>query len=170
MNVFVIGATGFVGGTLARHLTARGHLVTGLARTDVAAVALAADGITPVVADLDSRRSTTIDAALKADVVVYTAQADPVLETATVESLTRAMAGRGKTLIFLSGSGLLLQRTAGAWSQDSFAEHDPFVVEPMATSRKAAEDTVLAPPPTGCAPWSSTPASSEAPATTATCR
>lgn len=125
MNVFVIGATGFVGGALARHLTARGHLVTGLARTDVAAVALAADGITRVVADLNSRRSATIDAALQADVVVYTAQADPVLETATVESLTRAMAGTGKTLIFLSGSGLLLQRTAGAWSQDSFAEHDP---------------------------------------------
>ncbi|MFD9507847.1 NAD-dependent epimerase/dehydratase family protein [Streptomyces mirabilis] len=144
MNVFVIGATGFVGGTLARHLTAREHLVTGLARTDVAAVALAADGITPVVADLDSRRSATIDAALEADVVVYAAQADPMLETATVESLTRAMAGTGKTLIFLSGSGVLLQRTAGAWSQDSFAEHDPFAVEPLATSRKAAEDTVLA--------------------------
>ncbi|MGW4144530.1 NAD-dependent epimerase/dehydratase family protein [Streptomyces mirabilis] len=144
MNVFVIGATGFVGGALARHLTARGHLVTGLARTDIAAVARAAEGITPVVADLDSRRSATIDAALQADAVVYTAQADPVLETATVESLTRPMAGTGKTLIFLSGSGLLLQRTAGAWSQDSFAEHDPFVVEPLATSRKAAEDTVLA--------------------------
>ncbi|MFE2605255.1 NAD-dependent epimerase/dehydratase family protein [Streptomyces mirabilis] len=144
MNVLVIGATGFVGGALAPHLTARGHLVTGLARTDVAAVALAAEGITPVVADLDSRRSATIDAALQADAVVYTAQADPVLETATVESLTRAMAGTGKTLIFLSGSGLLLQRTAGAWSQDSFAERDPFVVEPLATSRKAAEDTALA--------------------------
>ncbi|MEV4451802.1 NAD(P)H-binding protein [Streptomyces mirabilis] len=95
MNVFVIGATGFVGGTLARRLTAREHLVTGLARTDVAAVALAADGITPVVADRDSRRSATIDAALRADAVVYTAQADPVLETATVESLTRAMALAG---------------------------------------------------------------------------
>ncbi|MER5804869.1 IS200/IS605 family transposase [Streptomyces mirabilis] len=30
-----------------------------------------------------------------------------------------------------------MQRTAGAWSEDSFAEHDPFVVEPLATSRKA---------------------------------
>ncbi|MGW4906295.1 NAD-dependent epimerase/dehydratase family protein [Streptomyces sp. NPDC004270] len=144
MNVLVIGATGFVGRALARHLTARGHLVTGLARTDAAAVALAADGITPVTADLDARHSATIEAALRADAVLYTAQPGPVLETETVESLTRAMAGTGKTLIFLSGSGVLLQRTAGAWSQDSFAEHDPFTVEPLATSRKAAEDTVLA--------------------------
>ncbi|WP_328498702.1 NAD-dependent epimerase/dehydratase family protein [Streptomyces sp. NBC_00414] len=143
MNVFVIGATGFVGGALARHLTARGHQVTGLARTGAAAVALSADGITPVAADLDSRRSATIDAALRADAVLYAAQADPALETATVDRLTRAMAGTGKTLVFLSGSGVLLQRTAGAWSQDSFAEHDPFVVEPLAIARKAAEDTVL---------------------------
>ncbi|MGW2051606.1 NAD-dependent epimerase/dehydratase family protein [Streptomyces sp. NPDC001858] len=144
MNVFVIGATGFVGGALARHLTARGHLVTGLARTDSAAEALAADGITPVAADLDSRHSATVEAALRADAVIYAAQPDAVLETETVESLTRAMAGTGKTLVFLSGSGVLLQRTAGAWSQDSFAEHDPFVIEPLAISRKAAEDTVLA--------------------------
>ncbi|MFJ8107887.1 NAD-dependent epimerase/dehydratase family protein [Streptomyces sp. NPDC096132] len=144
MNVFVIGATGFVGGTLARHLAARGHLVTGLARTESADIALAADGITPVAADLDSRRSATIDAALRADAVLYAAQADPALETATVDRLTRALAGTGKTLVFLSGSGVLLQRTAGAWSQDSFAEHDPFVVEPLAVSRKAAEDTILA--------------------------
>ncbi|MFG3289149.1 NAD-dependent epimerase/dehydratase family protein [Streptomyces sp. NPDC048179] len=144
MNVFVIGATGFVGGALARRLTARGHLVSGLARTDAAAVTLAADGITPVAADLDSRRSATIEAALRADAVLYAAQPDPLLEEETVESLTRALAGTGKTLIFLSGSGVLLQRTAGAWSQDSLSEYDSFAVEPLAVSRKAAEDTVLA--------------------------
>ncbi|GAA2072562.1 NAD-dependent epimerase/dehydratase family protein [Actinomadura alba] len=144
MNVFVIGATGFVGGAIARHLAGSGHTVTGLARTGTAATALDAQGITPVAGDLDSRRSATLEAALRADAVIYAAQADPAQETATVDDLTRAMAGTGKTLIFLSGSGVLLQRTAGAWSQDSFAEHDPFTVEPLATCRKAAEDTVLA--------------------------
>ncbi|MFJ1608518.1 hypothetical protein ACIOHS_34910 [Streptomyces sp. NPDC088253] len=37
-----------------------------------------------------------------------------------------------------------MQRTAGAWSPDVVAEHDPFVPEPLADFHKAAEDTVLA--------------------------
>ena len=144
MNIFVIGATGFVGGALARHLAGSGHAVAGLARTDAAAAALDAWGITPVAADLKTRRPAMLAAAQRADVVVYAAQAEPAQETAAVEDLTRTLAGTGKTLLFLSGSGVLLQRTAGAWSQDTFAEHDPFTVEPLAGFRKAAEDTVLA--------------------------
>ncbi|MGM0352507.1 NAD-dependent epimerase/dehydratase family protein [Streptomyces sp. ECR3] len=144
MNVFIIGATGFVGGHLARHLIAEGHTVTGLARTESAALTLRARGISPMAADLDTRRAGAVEAALRADAVIYAAQADPEHETATVADLTRALTGTGKTLIFLSGSGVLMQRTAGAWSPDTFAEDDPFLPEPLAGSRKAAEDTVLA--------------------------
>lgn len=144
MNVFVIGATGFVGGAIARHLTDSGHAVTGLARTDAAAAALEARRITPVAADLDTRRPAAIEAARRADAVIYAAQPDPAEETATVADLTRCLAGTGKTLIFLSGSGVLLQRTEGAWSQDTFAEHDSFITEPLAGLRKAAEGTVQA--------------------------
>ncbi|MGW1205717.1 NAD-dependent epimerase/dehydratase family protein [Streptomyces cyaneofuscatus] len=144
MDIFVIGATGFVGGHLARRLTAEGHTVTGLARTGSAAAALRAQGITPVAADLDARRPATVAAALRADAVIYAAQAAPDQESATVRDLTRALAGTGKTLVFLSGSGVLMQRTAGAWSPDVFAERDPFTPEPLAAFRKAAEDAVLA--------------------------
>ncbi|MFJ9351158.1 NAD-dependent epimerase/dehydratase family protein [Streptomyces sp. NPDC101237] len=144
MNIFVIGATGFVGGNLARHLAAEGHTVTGLARTETATVALESQGIVPVAADLGPRRPAAVEAALRADAVIYAAQADPDQESATAQELAGALAGTGRTLIFLSGSGVLMQRTAGAWSPDVFAEQDPFTPEPLAEFRKAAEDTVLA--------------------------
>ncbi|MEU9955127.1 NAD-dependent epimerase/dehydratase family protein [Streptomyces sp. NPDC050982] len=144
MDIFVIGATGFVGGALARHLAAEGHTVTGLARTETAAVGLHAQGITPVEGDLEERRPAVVEAALRADGVIYAAQAGEEQETAAVQDLTRALAGTGKTLVFLSGSGVLLRRTAGAWSPDVYAEHEPFTPEPLADFRRAAEDAVLA--------------------------
>ncbi|CAM5689888.1 hypothetical protein STENM36S_04962 [Streptomyces tendae] len=144
MNIFIIGATGFVGGAVARHLLAERHTVTGLARTTSAATTLASQSITAVAGDLDEHRSAVIDAAQAADAVIYAAQAGPEQETATVRDLTQALTGTDKTLIFLSGNGVLVQRTAGAWSPDVFAEDDPFTPEPLAGHRKAAEDTVRA--------------------------
>ncbi|MFF3485619.1 NAD-dependent epimerase/dehydratase family protein [Streptomyces sp. NPDC002701] len=144
MNIFIIGATGFVGGALARYLSAEGHAVTGLARTESAAATLESRSITPVAGDLAEHRAAVIEAARTADAVIYAAQAGSEQETATVQDLTRALAGTDKTLIFLSGSGVLVQRTAGAWSPDVFAEDDPFTPEPLADYRKAAEDAVLA--------------------------
>lgn len=142
-EVFVLGATGFVGGALARRLATDGHRVTGLARTGEAAAALDRGGIVPVLGDLGPGRAAVVEAARRADAVVYAAQPGPEQETAAVDELIRVLAGGGRTLILLSGSGVLLQRTAGTWSQDSFAEHDSFVVEPLAAYRKAAEDAVL---------------------------
>jgi nucleoside-diphosphate-sugar epimerase len=50
----------------------------------------------------------------------------------------------GKTFVFVSGTGVFLQRTGGAWSRDSFAEDDPFDPEPLATRRVNTEATVRA--------------------------
>lgn len=52
MKVLVIGATGMIGRPAVRKLLADGHDVTGLARNDERAAAVATQGITPVVADL----------------------------------------------------------------------------------------------------------------------
>ncbi|TDV43116.1 NAD-dependent epimerase/dehydratase family protein [Actinophytocola oryzae] len=140
MKVLILGATGFVGNGLARHLTAQGHHVTGLARTAEAAEALAAQGITPLLGDLTTSRA----AAAAADTVIYAAQPDPRTEEEVVAGILDALAGSGKTFVFTSGTGVLMQRTAGAWSEDCFAEDDPFTVEPLAAGRLAVENLVRA--------------------------
>ncbi|SDA35853.1 NAD-dependent epimerase/dehydratase family protein [Sphingomonas sp. NFR15] len=143
-SVFVIGATGYVGGRLIRHLAGAGHYVSGLARSNEAAAKLSSNGITPVVADLDARMDQVVATALEADATIYAAQVAFEREPAIVRTLCERLAGSGKTFVFLSGSGVFLQRTAGAWSPDVFAEDDPFTPEPLAAARVEAEGIVRA--------------------------
>ena len=72
LNVFVTGATGWDGSAVVRELIDAGHRVTGLARSDDKAAALAAAGaraIRATLADHDALRN----AASAADAVVHTA-------------------------------------------------------------------------------------------------
>ena len=142
MNILVIGATGFVGGHLARHLARAGHTVTGLARTDTGADSLRQEGISVLTGDLDADLEQVVTAAVAADATVYAAQLDPGGEQRAVLALLDGLAGTGKTFLFTSGTGVFLQRTAGAWSPDTFSEDTPFTVEPLAAGRAATEGLV----------------------------
>lgn len=143
-NIFIIGASGFVGNTLARHFLADGQRVLGLARTDSAEGALRTIGISVIRGDLDANVAPVLAAARSAEVTIYAAQVAFEHEPVILRTLCEALAGSGKTFIFLSGSGVFMQRTGGAWSPDSFAEDDPFVPEPLALPRVEAEAIVRA--------------------------
>ncbi|MFP3688085.1 MULTISPECIES: NAD-dependent epimerase/dehydratase family protein [Burkholderia] len=143
-NIFIIGASGFVGSALARHFLADGRRVLGLARTDRAEAALRAVGISAVRGDLDANMAPVLAAARSAEVTIYAAQVAFEREPTIIRTLCEALAGGGRTFIFLSGSGVFMQRTGGAWSPDSFAEDDPFVPELLALPRVEAEGIVRA--------------------------
>jgi uncharacterized protein YbjT (DUF2867 family) len=53
MKIFCTGASGYIGGSVAAHLIAAGHQVTGLVRSAEKADAVRARGIEPVLGTLD---------------------------------------------------------------------------------------------------------------------
>ena len=56
MKIFVTGASGYIGGSVAAHLIAAGHQVSGLVRSPEKAEAVRARGIEPVLGTLDDAR------------------------------------------------------------------------------------------------------------------
>ncbi len=110
MNVFVTGASGWIGSATVEELLGTGHAVTGLARSDASASALEAQGATVLrgdLNDLDSLRAGSADA----DAVVHLANkhdwADPAesnrAERAAVETLGDALAGSHRPFLLASG-------------------------------------------------------------------
>lgn len=142
MKVFVLGATGFIGGAVARRLTALGHEVSGLARTAAAAEALSAAGIAPVLGDLEVGLPAAVEAGAGADAVIFAPQLLLEPEHTAVAAFLKAMTGCGQTFVFTSGTGVLSQRTFGAWSEDTFAEDDTFTPAKTLVRRVETETLV----------------------------
>lgn len=126
MRAMIFGATGYVGSHVARHLRDAGYTVSGLARSDSAAETLKAAGIAPKMGDLDDIPSS-VALLGEAEIILFCPQLQLQPEHDVVRALLDSLTGTGKTFIFTSGTGVLAQRTDGAWSEDSFAEDDPFV-------------------------------------------
>ncbi|MFJ5234805.1 NAD-dependent epimerase/dehydratase family protein [Kitasatospora sp. NPDC088391] len=115
MHVFLTGATGHLGSALVPDLLAAGHRVTGLARSDASAAALAALGADVRRGDLDDLDALRA-AAASADGVVHLAFKHEAMlsgdyagaiadDLRVVRALAEALAGTGKPLVGTGGTG-----------------------------------------------------------------
>jgi nucleoside-diphosphate-sugar epimerase len=110
MKVFVTGASGFVGSAVVQELLQAGHQVTGLARSDKSAQALAAAGASVLPGDLEDLDSLQRGAAA-ADGVIHLAfihdfsqyQAAAVTDGRAIEAMGRVLAGSARPLVVTSG-------------------------------------------------------------------
>jgi nucleoside-diphosphate-sugar epimerase len=139
MKVFCTGASGYIGGSVAAHLVAAGHQVTGLVRSPEKADAVRAFGIEPVMGTLDDA-AVLAQAAKAADVVVNAASAD---HKGAVTALLDALSGSGKPFVHTSGSSVIGTRSKGQRSDAVFDEDTPFTPSPARVARAALNEFIL---------------------------
>src|SRR3954452_1633274 len=139
MKVFCTGASGYIGGSVAAHLVAAGHQVTGLVRSQEKADAVRAKGIQPLLGTLDDGERLA-QAAQAADIVVNAASADHM---GAVAALLGALAGSGKPFIHTSGSSIVGTRARGRRSGAIFDESVPVTPTPARAARVALNDRIL---------------------------
>lgn len=143
MQVFVTGASGWIGSAAVDELLADGHAVTALARSDASASALEAKGVRVQRGDLDDldglRRG-----AQAAEAVLHLANkhdfAHPAVsnaaERAAVQTFCDALAGSGRPFLFASGiAGLVVGRPA--------TEDDPHPAHGPDSARGGGENLAL---------------------------
>jgi nucleoside-diphosphate-sugar epimerase len=109
MEVFVTGATGYVGSAVVDGLVDAGHRVLGLVRSDWAEATLSSrHGVEPVRGDLGDR-AALVEAAERADATIHVASggrgAEAVqAEACAVGAFLAALQGSGKALVYTSGT------------------------------------------------------------------
>lgn len=145
MKVFVTGATGYIGGSVATRLLEAGHEVIGLARSDAAAAALKARGIEPLPGDINAY-TPFVEVAQRVDAVINAANSDNPF---VVHALLDGLKGSGKRLIQTSGSSVVGTYDNGEPSERILDEDTPFVPEPEKAMRVAIDQSVLAAARTG---------------------
>ncbi|WAL84001.1 NAD-dependent epimerase/dehydratase family protein [Pandoraea sp. XJJ-1] len=140
MKIFLTGATGYIGGTLAKYLLRSGHSVRGLVRNTEKAQTLNRLGITPVLGSLEDTALLSREAAA-ADAVINTANAD---DEKPVKAFIEALRDSGKAFIHTSGSSVIADNARGASASERvFDENSPFVVNPFKQARFDLDQSII---------------------------
>ena len=130
MKVFVTGAAGFIGGSIAAGLVKAGHEVTGLVRKPEQLEEVKKIGVTGILGTLNDR-DLLIAQAQAADAVINAASSD---NRAAVEAFIDALTGSGKVFLHTSGSSIVGDASGGEGTDKIY--HEDNLPEP--TADKAA--------------------------------
>ncbi len=142
MRVLVTGATGLIGGAVARRLAAAGHDVVGLARSEASAVKLTDMGYQTAYGDLEDAASIA-NAVRSIDAVVHAAspndQNSQVYDEAATRAIIDALRGTSKRFLYTSGCFLY-----GATGDTPATEDSPLNPLDLVRFRQALEAEILA--------------------------
>jgi nucleoside-diphosphate-sugar epimerase len=140
MKVFVTGAAGFIGGSIAAGLVKAGHQVTGLVRKPEQVEELKKIGVSGVVGTLDDR-DLLIAQARSADAVINAASSD---NRAAVEAIIDGLSGSGKVFLHTSGSSIVGDASGGLGTDRIYYEDQLPEPTPDKAARVAIDNLVLA--------------------------
>jgi nucleoside-diphosphate-sugar epimerase len=141
MRVLVTGATGLIGGAVARRLAAAGHDVVGLARSEASAVKLTDMGYQAASGDLEDAASIA-NAVRGVDAVVHAAspndQNSAIYDEAATRAIIDALRGTSKRFVYTSGCFLY-----GATGDTPVTEDSPLDPLELVRFRQALEAEIL---------------------------
>jgi nucleoside-diphosphate-sugar epimerase len=120
-KIFLTGASGYIGGTVAQLLVEKGFEVSGLIRNPALAGELLSRCITPIIGTIEDSRLIA-ECAGAADAVINTADHQNAF---LIDSILRSLKGTGKTFIHTSGSSLLGGKDLGEKSDFIYTEDFP---------------------------------------------